>query len=135
MTDAGLRAAANKVSDALADWAATGHGPHIDVMDDEGMAFLAAIKVLRAALASSPAPAGLDDAGLDDWTDGYRGLAERMHEVWVLAGRPDPFDHAMEAWRGFALAVRAATRPAEDTYNMFTDFPDARPAEDAGERP
>ena len=55
-----------------------------------------------------------DDAGLDDWTDGYRGLAERMHEVWVLSGRPDPFDHDMEAWRGFALAVRAATRPAED---------------------
>jgi len=43
-----------------------------------------------------------------DWIVGHLALAERMHEVWVLSGRPDPFAHDMEAWRGFALAVRAA---------------------------
>lgn len=46
----GLREAAARLSDAYADWAASGHGPRIDVMDDEGMAYFDALKALRKVL-------------------------------------------------------------------------------------
>jgi hypothetical protein len=55
----GLTEAAGAVSDTLADWAASGHGPHMDVMDDEGAAFLAAIKDMRAALRGATPGDGL----------------------------------------------------------------------------